>query len=44
MLHLTLRLSPAEIDALEMDDYWKWLGVAERKLKRRIDEIRRSGG
>lgn len=32
-----LRIQPSEIDALEMDDYWWWVGVAEREIQRRAD-------
>lgn len=41
MLLLVLRIQPSEIDALEMDDYWWWAGVAERELKRRVDAAQR---
>ena len=34
ILLLVLRIQPSEIDALEMDDYWWWIGVAEREIKR----------
>lgn len=30
-----LRLQPSEIDGLDMDDYWFWIEVAEREVKRR---------
>ncbi|KKI12146.1 hypothetical protein [Comamonas thiooxydans] len=36
ILLLVLRLQPAEIDGLEMDDYWLWVGAADREIKRRI--------
>lgn len=36
ILLLLLRLQPSEIDALEMDDYWKWVDAADREIKRRI--------
>lgn len=36
ILLLVLRLQPAEIDGLEMDDYWQWVGAADREIKRRI--------
>ncbi len=36
LLLLVLKLPPSEIDALEMDDYWRWCGVAEREIDRRM--------
>lgn len=36
ILLLVLRLQPSEIDALEMGDYWDWVGAADREMKRRI--------
>ncbi|GKT21654.1 hypothetical protein [Acidovorax sp. SUPP3334] len=41
VLLLVLRIQPSEIDALEMEDYWWWAGVAERELKRRADAAQR---
>ncbi|QND84165.1 Uncharacterized protein ChrSV_1938 [Chromobacterium vaccinii] len=35
MLLIALRMQPSEIDGLEMVDYWWWVEVAERELKRR---------
>lgn len=32
---MVLRLQPSEIDALDMDDYWFWVGAAEREIKRK---------
>jgi hypothetical protein len=34
-LLIVLGIQPSEIDALEMEDYWYWLEVAERESKRR---------
>lgn len=34
-LLLVLKLQPSEIDGLEMDDYFRWVEVAEREVKRR---------
>ncbi|OHX10534.1 hypothetical protein BI347_20890 [Chromobacterium sphagni] len=30
-----LQIQPSEIDGLDMEDYWRWMGEAERELKRR---------
>ena len=35
MLLTVLRVQPSEIDGLDMEDYWFWIGVAEREVKRR---------
>ncbi|OLZ69563.1 hypothetical protein BS642_21280 [Chromobacterium violaceum] len=35
VLLIVLRMQPSEIDGLEMVDYWFWVEVAERELKRR---------
>ena len=35
-----LGIQPSEIDRLDMEDYWFWVEAAERKLKRRADELR----
>ena len=35
MLLTVLRIQPSEIDCLDMEDYWFWIGVAEREVKRR---------
>ncbi|RCM51502.1 hypothetical protein PA82_03393 [Pseudomonas aeruginosa] len=34
---LVLRMQPSEIAGLEMDDYWRWCGVCEREISRRIE-------
>lgn len=34
-LVLVLRFAPSEIDRLEMDDYWRWVRVAERVARER---------
>lgn len=34
VLLCVLGMQPSEIAGLEMDDYWDWVGAAERKLKR----------
>ena len=36
-LLLTLRMQPSEIAELEMEDYWRWVGVCERELNRRAE-------
>lgn len=36
-LLLVLRMQPSEIAALEMDDYWRWVGVCEREINRRAE-------
>ncbi|OHX19491.1 hypothetical protein BI344_18055 [Chromobacterium sphagni] len=35
VLWIALRMQPSEIDGLEMVDYWWWVEVAEREIKRR---------
>lgn len=35
ILLVVLKIQPSEIDALEMDDYWRWVKCAEREIKRR---------
>ena len=35
MLLTVLRIQPSELDGLDMEDYWFWIGVAEREVKRR---------
>ncbi|MEC5207387.1 hypothetical protein QF022_002343 [Vogesella perlucida] len=35
VLLTVLQIQPSEIDALDMDDYWGWIEVAEREIKRR---------
>jgi len=35
VLLTALRIQPSEIDGLAMDDYWFWVGVAEREIRRR---------
>lgn len=35
VLLIVLRMQPSEIDGLAMDDYWFWVGAAEREIKRR---------
>jgi len=35
LLLLVLKIQPSEIDALELDDYWCWVNVAQKEIKRR---------
>lgn len=35
VLLILLRMQPSEIDRLPMDEYWSWIEVAEREIKRR---------
>ena len=32
---VSMSIQPSEIDGLDMEDYWFWIGVAEREVKRR---------
>lgn len=41
LLLLALKIQPSEIDALELDDYWFWVDVAQREVKR-LNESARS--
>jgi hypothetical protein len=34
-----LRIQPSEIDALDMEDYWFWVGAAEREAERRNRQL-----
>ena len=36
-LLLVLRMQPSEIAELEMEDYWRWVGVCEREINRRAE-------
>lgn len=40
LLLLVMKMQPSEIVELDMDDYWWWVGAAEREVKRRIDAAR----
>lgn len=40
VLLTVLQIQPSEIDALDMDDYWGWIEVAEREIKRRNEMMR----
>lgn len=33
-LLLVLKIQPSEIDGLELEDYWFWVNVAQREIKR----------
>ena len=44
MLLTVVRIQPSEIDGLDMEDYWFWIGVAEREVKRRNEMMRSSYG
>ena len=35
ILLTVMHIQPAGIDELDMEDYWFWIGVAEREVKRR---------
>ncbi|WP_432719841.1 hypothetical protein R0382_003658 [Jeongeupia wiesaeckerbachi] len=39
-----LGIQPSEIDGLDMDDYWFWIGAAERKVKRENEQQRQLYG
>ena len=41
MLLTVLRIQPSEIDGLDMEDYWLWIGAAEREIKR-LNEMMQS--
>lgn len=32
-LLMVLKLQPTEIDALDLDDYWRWFEVAQEHVK-----------
>ena len=36
-LLLVLRMQPSEIAELEMEDYWRWVGLCEREINRRAE-------
>lgn len=36
-LLLVLRMQPSEIAGLDMEDYWRWVGVCEREINRRAE-------
>jgi hypothetical protein len=33
-------MQPSEIDQLEMDDYWRWCGVCEQEIDRRLAAVK----
>ena len=35
ILLTVMRIQPAGIDELDMEDYWFWIEAAEREIKRR---------
>lgn len=41
---LVLRLQPSEIDALDLEDYWRWAEAAEREISRRVEAAERLSG
>ncbi|WP_203234280.1 hypothetical protein [Burkholderia mayonis] len=42
VLLLVLKMQPSEIAELDLDDYWHWVGAAEREIKRRNDAMKAS--
>ncbi len=40
LMLLVMKMQPSEIAELDMDDYWWWVGAAEREVARRIEGAR----